>query len=61
MLSFQGGVGVTQTLGFKASGTIDPKAQKVKDGQIEFFVIEDGDRIVESCGSVNYKMAPKQS
>jgi len=61
MLSFLGGAAVTETLGFRVRGTVDPKARKIKDGEIEFFILENGDRIVESCGAVDYKVPPKNS
>lgn len=54
MLTFVGGNEITDTLGFRHSGTVDPKAKRVKDGKIEFAIIEKG-QLVESCGTVAYK------
>lgn len=52
---YLGQAAINDTLGVRVTGAVDPNAERIKDGEIEFLVLEGGDRIVSSCGSVDYK------
>ena len=45
--TYLGQAAINDTLGVRVSGAVDPHAERIKDGKVEFLVLAGGDRIRE--------------